>query len=142
MGGRSQQQLMIDHVNAFVLAVSDVKKSAEFYRDKLGFIPKEISDDFAYLKFAEAPGPGLALVSKMGLEKEVPSSSTADSVRHGFYFASFLKNADKEFESLQSKGVRFVVHQPIDLTAKGLHSLKTQRAISGRYSTSPSRKNA
>ena len=100
---------MIDHVNAFVLAVSDVKKSAEFYRDKLGFIPKEISDDFAYLKFAEAPGPGLALVSKMGLKKEVPSFSTADSDSHGFYFASFLKNADKEFESLQSKGVRFVV---------------------------------
>ncbi len=86
-----------------------MKKSAEFYRDKLGFSLKEISDDFAYLKFAEAPAPGLALVSKMGLEKEVPSSSTADSDRHGFYFASFLKNADKEFESLQSKGVRFVV---------------------------------
>ncbi len=133
---------MIDNVNAFVLPVSDVKKSAEFYRDKLGFIPIEISDDFAYLKFAETPGPGLAPVSKMDLEKEVPSFSTADSDSHGFYFASFLKNVDKEFESLQCKGVRFVVPQPIDLTAKGLHSLKTQRAISGIDPTSPIRKNA
>ncbi|MCW6158010.1 MAG: VOC family protein [Thermoplasmatales archaeon] len=130
---------MIDHVNAFVLAVSDVKKSAEFYRDKLGFVLKEISDDFAYLRFAEAPGPGFALVSKMGLEKKVLSSSTADSDRHGIYFASFLKNADKEFESLQSKGVSFVSVRPIDLTAKGLHSLRIQRVIPERYPTSPSK---
>ena len=83
--------------------LSDVRKSAEFYRDKLGFILKEISDDFAYLKFAEVPGPRFALVSKMGIEKEVLSSSTADSDRRGFYFVSFLKNADREFEGLQSK---------------------------------------
>jgi predicted lactoylglutathione lyase len=38
---------MIDQVNAFALPVRDVQKKAQFYRQKLGFTQKELSDDFA-----------------------------------------------------------------------------------------------
>jgi catechol 2,3-dioxygenase-like lactoylglutathione lyase family enzyme len=99
---------MIDHVNALALAVRDVRKSAEFYRDRLGFILKEVSDEFAYLKFNEDKGPGLALVSRAGLEKEIPGSSIPDKSSLRFYFASFLESADKEFKELHGKGVHFV----------------------------------
>lgn len=100
---------MIDHVNAFALVVSDVRKCAEFYRDKLGFVVKEMSDDFAYLRFGESKGPGLALVSRLGLERELPSSSESGNGVSKFYFASFLENADTEFRNLQNKGVHFLV---------------------------------
>jgi catechol 2,3-dioxygenase-like lactoylglutathione lyase family enzyme len=35
---------MIDHVNAYALAIRDVNRCAEFYRDKLGFRPKDLED--------------------------------------------------------------------------------------------------
>lgn len=100
---------MIDHVNAFALVVKDVRKSAEFYRDKLGFILKDVSDNFAYLKFSEDKGPGLALVSKSGHEKDLANGVEKHDSNHAFYFASFLEDADKEFEELRSKGVKFIV---------------------------------
>ena len=101
---------MIDRVNAFALIVQDVRKMAEFYKDKLGFKIEEVSDGFAYLKFGEAAGPGLALVSRSGLEKEFAENSNPgfDLSEHGFYFASFLKNADNEKDDLTNKGVKFV----------------------------------
>lgn len=100
---------MIDHVNAFALVVDDVKKLAEFYRDTLGFKLMEQSDEFAYLKFSDEKGPGLALVSKKGLDKELSENSISETTRsgHRFFFASFLKNADAEVEGLSRKSVKF-----------------------------------
>jgi catechol 2,3-dioxygenase-like lactoylglutathione lyase family enzyme len=102
---------MIDHVNAHVLVVRDVRKCAEFYREKLGFKQMEIGDDFAYLKFSDKPGAGLALVSAKGLSKEVPGPKVEvrqDSPYRG-YLAVFLDDANHEFEELSKKGVKFVV---------------------------------
>jgi catechol 2,3-dioxygenase-like lactoylglutathione lyase family enzyme len=102
---------MIDHVNAHVLIVRDVRKCAEFYREKLGFKQMEVGDDFAYLKFSDKPGAGLALVSAKGLSGEVPGpkvAATPESPYRG-YLAAFLEDADREFEELSKKGVRFVV---------------------------------
>lgn len=100
---------MIDHVNAFALVAKDVKKLAEFYRDKLGFRLLELSDEFAYLKFSDEKGPGLAIVSREGFVKELAENSASNEINpgHGFYFASFLGNADKEAEELGRKGVHF-----------------------------------
>ncbi len=100
---------MIDHVNAFVLVSKDVKKLSEFYRDKLGFRLLELSDEFAYLKFSDEKGPGLAIVSRDGFEKELEENSSSGGIGSGknFYFASFLGNADKETEELSGKGVHF-----------------------------------
>ena len=43
--------MVLDHVNAYALTVRDVKRCAEFYRDKLGLKLQEMSDDFAYPTF-------------------------------------------------------------------------------------------
>src|SRR5712691_2492507 len=49
---------MIDHVNAVALAVRDVKKCAEFYRDKIGFKLEVLEGDFAYLVIGAKGLPG------------------------------------------------------------------------------------
>ncbi|MGA8303428.1 MAG: VOC family protein [Thermoplasmata archaeon] len=49
---------MFDHVNACALTVRDVKKCAEFYRDKLGLKLRELQDGFAYLTFGDKGGRG------------------------------------------------------------------------------------
>jgi lactoylglutathione lyase len=101
---------MIDHVNAHALTVRDVKKCAEFYRDKLGFKVMELGDEFAYLKFSDKPGPGLALVSAAGLAREIPKDRVRpdDDLPGRNYFAVFLADADVAYEELRQKGVRFL----------------------------------
>jgi catechol 2,3-dioxygenase-like lactoylglutathione lyase family enzyme len=101
---------MIDHLNAFALAVRDVKKCAEFYRDKLGFKLKVLENDFAYLTISEKPGPGLALVSFDGFAEEIVERRVGprtESVNTS-YFAVFVDDTDREYEELSRKGVRFV----------------------------------
>lgn len=102
---------MIDHLNAEVLVVGHVRRSAEWYRDKLGFKLMEVSDDFAYLKIGDGPGPGLGLVSAKGIAAEVRGvefSHHGNTPRRG-YRAVFVEDADKEFDELRAKGVKFVV---------------------------------
>ncbi len=101
---------MIDHVNAYALTVRDVRKCAEFYRDKLGFNLRELQDEFAYLTIGEKGGPGVALVSADGLAREIPKERVrpGENVLHRNYFAVFLDDADRAYEELSRKGVRFV----------------------------------
>lgn len=102
---------MIDHINAFAIVVDDVRKCAEFYRDKLGFKEMELSDDFAYLKFSEAPGPGLALISRKGFKEDLEANEDAKQIANTSksYFATFLKHsADEEYDNLKDRGVSFV----------------------------------
>jgi lactoylglutathione lyase len=106
---RRGSETMIDHVNALALTVRDVRACAEFYRDKIGLSLQEISDSFAYLTF-DKKGPGLALVSAKGLAEEIPSHLVrpAESLTQRNYFAVFLEDADRAYEDLRAKGVRFV----------------------------------
>ncbi len=101
---------MIDHVNAYAIAVHDVRKCAEFYRDKLGFQLKEFQEDFAYLTFGPKGSPGIALVGFRGLESELadPGKKPATGGLSRSYFATFLEDADREYEELRKKGVHFV----------------------------------
>ena len=101
---------MIDHVNAYALIVRDVRKCAEFYRDKLGFQLQELQDDFAYLKIGEKGVPGVALVSAKGLAREIPGDlvDPPKETRYRSYFAIFLDDADRAYEELREKGVHFV----------------------------------
>ncbi len=101
---------MIDHLNAYVLIVADVKKCAEFYRDKLGFQVKELSDTFAYLTFGPKGTAGLGLVSHAGVSAEFADRSKrpATGGLSRSYCAVFLEDADREYEALQAKGVHFV----------------------------------
>ena len=81
-----------------------------FYRDKLGRIDRELGPEFAYLTFGEKGGPGLARASAEGLAREIP----AHRVRAGKalvqrnYFAGFLEDADRAYEELRQKGVKFL----------------------------------
>jgi catechol 2,3-dioxygenase-like lactoylglutathione lyase family enzyme len=101
---------MIDHVNAYALTVRDVRKCAEFYRDKLGMKLQELQDDFAYLKFDATGGPGVALVSAEGLAREIPKDRVRPdaALLQRNYFAVFLEDADATYEELRQRGVRFL----------------------------------
>ena len=102
--------MALDHVNAYALTVRDVIRCAEFYRDKLGLKLQELSDNFAYLKFGEKGGPGLALVSADGLAREIPRGRVRpeEKLLHRNYFAVFLDDADRAYQELSKNGVRFV----------------------------------
>ncbi|NNN17695.1 MAG: VOC family protein [Thermoplasmata archaeon] len=97
-------------MNAYALTVRDVKGCAEFYRDRLGFKLQELQDDFAYLTIGEKGGPGVALVSAKGLALELSEERIrpVENVLHRNYFAVFLEDADRAYEELGRKGVRFV----------------------------------
>jgi lactoylglutathione lyase len=101
---------MIDHLNAYALTVRDVKQCADFYRDKVGLHLKELSDGFAYLTFRDGGGPGVALVSAAGLAQEIPRERVRPeaSLLQRNYFAVFLEDADRAYEELRQKGVRFL----------------------------------
>lgn len=101
---------MIDHMNACVLIVRDVKKCAEFYRDKLGFQLKELDSDFSYLTFGPKGTAGLGLVSDAGVSAEFADRSKlpATGGLSRSYFAVFLEDTDREYEELKAKGVHFV----------------------------------
>lgn len=101
---------MIDHVNAFALTVRDVRKCAEFYRDKLGFELQMIGDEDAYLRIGPKEGLTLAIIGAKGHEAEI-AEKTRGFVGEGFsrgYFAVFLEDADKAYEELRAKGVKFL----------------------------------
>jgi catechol 2,3-dioxygenase-like lactoylglutathione lyase family enzyme len=107
---RSRQSTVIDHVNAYALTVRDVRKCAEFYRDQLGLKLKELQEGFAYLTFGEQSGPGVALISADGLAREIPAERVrpAEKLLQRNYFAVFLEDADRAYEELRQKGVRFL----------------------------------
>ncbi len=101
---------MIDHLNAYALAVHDVRRCAEFYEKKVGLELKELEDDFAYLTFPGLAKPGVALVSQKGVAEELSEEQVRPGQRMSYrgYFAVFVDDADRLYEELRAKGVRFV----------------------------------
>ena len=107
---RTSHDSMIDHVNAVALAVRDVKKCAEFYRDKIGFKLEVLEDDFAYLAIGAKGLLGIALVSLDGFAAEISEKHARprEKVAPRNYFAVFVEDTDRLYEELKGKGVRFV----------------------------------
>lgn len=101
---------MIDHQNAYALMVQDVKRCAEFYREKLGLEQKELSENFAYFTFSKTKGPGVALVTQKGLGDEISGALVrpGEKMAPRGYFAIFVEDADKLHAELKAKGVHFV----------------------------------
>ncbi len=101
---------MIDHVNAIALTVRDVKKCAAFYRDEIGLEVRMMSDEEAYLTFPQKGSPVLAIIGANGLAKELPPERirAAESPLVRDSVAVFLEDADREYETLRAKGVKFL----------------------------------
>jgi catechol 2,3-dioxygenase-like lactoylglutathione lyase family enzyme len=101
---------MIDHVNAIALTVRDVKKCAEFYRDKVGFKVQMMNDAEAYLSMGQKGAPILAIIGASGLAKELPPERIRPNELplQRNYIAVFLEDADREYATLREKGVEFV----------------------------------
>ncbi len=101
---------MIDHLNAYALAVHDVRKCADFYQKQIGLELQDLQDDFAYLTFPGMAKPGLALVSQRGVAQELTDGQVRPGQKMAYrgYFAVFVENADGLYEELQAKGVHFV----------------------------------
>lgn len=97
-------------MNAYALIVREVRRCAEFYRDTLGFKVMELTDVFAYLTFGPKGSAGLALVTERGIRPEL-ADRTRPLAMGGLsrgYFAIFLEDADRTYETLRAKGVDFV----------------------------------
>jgi catechol 2,3-dioxygenase-like lactoylglutathione lyase family enzyme len=103
-------ETMIDHQNAYALMVQDVKRCAEFYREKVGLEQKELSDNFAYFTFPKGKGPGVALVTQQGIGEEISTALVRPGTKMAprGYFAVFVEDADKLYAELKAKGVGFV----------------------------------
>ena len=100
---------MIDHLNAVVLAVRDVKGCAHFYRDKLGLRLDELHEEEAYLSFG--PGaPGLALKSVSLVSRKISESRIRpdEEAVQRTQLVVFVTDIDAEHNALLKKGVRFV----------------------------------
>lgn len=101
---------MIDHLNAFVLVVSDVEKSAVFYRDTLGFDLRQLERDEAYLRIGAGGGIVLAIKSVELAAKEI----SEERMRPGQpsfernHFVVFVADIDAEYRDLLAKGARFI----------------------------------
>lgn len=101
---------MIEHINALVLPVYDVKKCALFYRDSLGFDLDQLESDEAYLTTGVEGGPVLALKSVELTAKQI----SEDRIRLGesdikrSHFVVFVEDIGKAYGDLVSKGVHFL----------------------------------
>lgn len=101
---------MLDHLNAYALVVQDVRRCAEFYRDKLGFTAQHIDSEAAFLTFGPKGVPVLALIGAPGHAAELRDRNRP-LPKEGYsrgYFAVFLDDCDRAYEELRGKGVPFV----------------------------------
>lgn len=100
---------MIDHLNAIVLPVRDVKACAHFYRDKLGLELTELHEEDAYLTIGGG-SPVLALKSLALSAREISEGRIKpdeDPVKRT-QLVVFVGDVDAEYADLLGKGVRFV----------------------------------
>ncbi len=104
------RRAVIDHLNAYALAVQDVRKCAEFYQKRVGLELQDLQDDFASLTFPNMAKPGVALVSQKGVAQELSDGQVHPGERMAYrsYFAVFVDDADRLYEELRAKGVHFV----------------------------------
>jgi predicted enzyme related to lactoylglutathione lyase len=100
---------MIDHINALVLPVRDVKACAVFYRDRVGFNLDQLDDEEGYLTIGG--GIVLAIKSIDLVAKQISQERIRPQEKEGIkrtHFVVFVNNVDDEYRELTKKGVRFV----------------------------------
>lgn len=99
---------MINKINATVLFVKDFDESVKFYKDILGFSPKE-GGDSGFIAF-DVAGLDFVLMDLTAgcqmISEDVIQPKAAVAPR--FMLASFLDDTDSAYEQLKSKGVHFI----------------------------------
>ena len=99
---------MFKQIDYTMVVVSDMQRSVEFYRDKLGIPLKFQSPDWTEF---QTEGTTLALHARGTSETSGPSSSCS--------FGFNVENLDQIFADLSAKGVRFVVPPKVQ-SAEGI----------------------
>jgi lactoylglutathione lyase len=95
---------MFNQIDYTMVVVSDMQRSVEFYRDKLGIPLKFQSPDWTEF----ATGTTTLALHGGGVPGERPSgdpSKTAGACSIGFN----VNDVDKTYEELKAKGIRFVM---------------------------------
>lgn len=97
---------MFKHIDYIMVMVSDMKRSVEFYRDKLGLPLKFGSPDWTEFQTGATT---LALhgggIPQPRSQRPTPGKSYAGTCSIGFT----VKDLEKMYNELQSKGVNFVM---------------------------------
>src|SRR5512138_630910 len=94
--------VMIDHINALVLAVRDVEQCALFYRDKLGFSLDQLERDEAYLTIGSGSGVVLALKSVDLVAEQISQDRIKprqESIKRN-HCVVFVADVDAEYNDL------------------------------------------
>jgi catechol 2,3-dioxygenase-like lactoylglutathione lyase family enzyme len=99
--------------DSIVLMVSDLGRSTEFYRDKLGMAAKYISKGFVALDAGTVP---LQLESLDEATKTFGTEALLAEQQggHRLAFTVLVEDVDATYEELKAKGVRFI-RAPTDM---------------------------
>lgn len=97
---------MFKHIDYVMVMVSDMKRSVEFYRDKLGVPLKFGSSDWTEFQTGTST---LALhgggIPQPRIQRRAPGKSHAGTCSIGFT----VQDLQKTYNHLQSRGVKFVL---------------------------------
>lgn len=111
----------------FVLAVNDLAKSAEYYRDQLGFTVREIGDD------------GWRIFEREGCQimaghchDAIPPKDLGD---HSYFAYIVVDDADGYFREFSGKQVEFIKHvrsEPWRMREFGIRTIDGHRIMFGQ----------
>src|SRR3982751_3258547 len=99
-------KMMFKHVNYIMVVVSDMKRSVEFYRDKLGFALKVETPEWTEFQTGET-----TLALHGGGTPQTRTVAADDGTKYaGTCSIGFnVEELEKAYAELQARGVRFVM---------------------------------
>lgn len=96
---------MFKQIDYTMVVVSDMERSVEFYRDKLGIPLKFQSPDWTEF----ATGATTLALHGGGIKSEHPLTADPSKVAGACSIGFNVDDVDKTYEELKAKGIRFVM---------------------------------
>jgi lactoylglutathione lyase len=96
---------MFGQIDYTMIVVSDMQRSVEFYRDKLGIPLKFESPDWTEF----ATGATTLALHGGGVADQRPPAGDPSKVAGACSIGFNVDNVDKTYEELKAKGIRFVM---------------------------------
>ena len=96
---------MFKQIDYTMIVVSDMQRSVEFYRDKLGIPLKFQSPDWTEF----ATGATTLALHGGGIPSQSPPSGDPSKVAGACSIGFNVDDVDKTYEELKAKGIRFVM---------------------------------